>query len=84
MVAVKMLMAGIAAAGAVSLTPAPVALGDPLDPGQTQYLSNESGDTPCAGDECQRAPRPKSIYPRKVYACVRGACVPLPAPRHWR
>jgi hypothetical protein len=80
MVAFKILIAGIFAAGAVSLASAPIAQADPPTPGQTQLVSNEPGDPPCADDGCQ-APRPrKSIYPRHVYACIRGACVPLPYP----
>ena len=80
MVAFKILMAGIFAAGAVSLASAPIAQADPPTPGQTQFLSNDPGDTPCAGNGCQPPGPTKSIYPRHVYACIRGACVPLPYP----
>jgi hypothetical protein len=80
MVAFKILLAGIFAAGAVSLAIAPVAQADPPTPGRTQFLTNDPGDTPCADNGCQQPGPTKSIYPRHVYACIRGACVPLPYP----
>ena len=66
MIAVKTLMVGLAVAASATLAP-PTAQAD---------------DPPCTAAECQQPPRPSpSIYPRHNYACVRGVCVPLPAPR---
>lgn len=83
MTALKMLAAGLTTASALLLAGAPPALAEPSTPSQTQYLSN-GPEEDCPGDGCQAPRPPKSIYPRHVYACVRGACVPLPAPKSWR
>lgn len=66
MIAVKAFSGVLLAASAMLAGPAPAQAEEP----------------PCAAGECEQAPRPaQSIYPRHNYACMRGVCVPLPAPR---
>lgn len=84
MTAFKMLLAGIFAVGALSVASSPVTQPGAGEPGQPQHLSNLATDDPCDGDECLQPPRNKPKYPRHVWACVRGACVPLPPPRSWQ
>lgn len=68
--ALKMLIAGVMAAGVVTLA-------SPAQ-GPTHYLS-EPNDTSCAEGNCRQPARvtpPRS--PRGVIGCVRGVCIPKP------
>lgn len=76
MIAFRLLMAGALTAGAVALAGEPVALADPLTPGQAQYLNEGDTDPPCRDDRCQQPPRVKKPPQRGVMGCVRGVCVP--------
>lgn len=83
MIALRVLMAGVLAAGAVALTDGSVAQARPLTPMPTQQVA-EPDDLPCGADGCQ----PPEVAPkpiRGVLGCVRGVCIPKPSrpqPKH--
>ena len=70
MVALKVLLAGALAAGAISLFGAPLAQADPVMPDQEQLVTSDPID--------QASPQAAPPPVRGVLGCRRGVCIPKP------
>lgn len=78
MIALRVLLAGALAAGAISLSGAPLAQAEPPMPDQEQILSSDPGDPLCRDTACQAPPQAAPPPIRGVLGCKRGVCIPKP------